>query len=228
MGSPHEGGSASSGEHEDGSSHGRGSDSESLGTFNACEVDFDLGGRGGGHWCSWWLILVLGGTAWLASLDGPPGGILGGTGLHPDSGSTAAESGNAYALLLSLWSPVTVGEGLLTSGSFVTGHDSGQFGGDERLDGDEILSSLDHGLLEGLSVGIVLGDLAFDSTGGEGLLGLDNIALGGGNTCCLGVEIIVLCLPESLLLGNVVSQCLERSVGEHLGKGSLGILGSGL
>jgi len=164
MGSPRSGGSASSGKHVDCSSDGRGSGGELLGTLNAGEGHADGGGHGSGHWCSWWLVGVGLGFDGLAAFNGPPSSILGLTGCHPDSSSTAAESFSASDSLSSGWSVGTVGEGLLTSGAFGTWC----WGGltlEECLDCLEIISTLDHLGLELSSVCVVGFDLACKNGG---------------------------------------------------------------
>lgn len=192
MGSPRTGGSASSGKHVDGGGDGRGSSSELFGTFDAREGDVDRGWECGGHWCSGWLVVVAGGGGQLAGFDGTPGGILGSSRGHPDSSSTTAES-LGTGLLTSGWSPGTVGEGLLTSGTLCAW--GWLLDVEELLDGLEIGETLHHLLFKSGSVGIVSGNLAGESSLVLGVLGGLEGSLGIDDSLGKGVELIVLGVP---------------------------------
>ncbi|MEC8426972.1 MAG: hypothetical protein VXZ35_00995, partial [Pseudomonadota bacterium] len=219
----------------------------------------DLGWHGGGQWLPWWLVAVGRGGDELAGLDDSESyvGTTVGTTLEWDLGGSAAHGGSigGVADLAGLsvgssgWSEGTVGESLLTSAADGTGlWLGGLVGGDELLDGIEVLTTLLEGGSEGGLVvlesgtsaclrGLVVGSLlqlevglGGSLEGGETSLGLVDAGsdvgieclLLGGNLGLEGGDLVDngadLVLVESLLV--------EDSLGlEGGGGGQPGVVG---
>lgn len=217
MGSPRSGGSASSGKHVDCGSDGGGSSGELLGTFNADEVDVDLLGHRGGHWCSGWLVCVLGSLLALAGLDGTPGGIGGGAGFHPDSSSTAAESFSA-GQLSSGWSVGTVGEGFLTSSTGCSWGWDLEFCLHEGLDCLEIVSTLNHLGLEFSSVCIVGLDLTGEYGSVQSVLSVGDSVLSIADIADQSIKCFLLNIPFTFVSFDLSSECNEIGTAESSGE----------
>lgn len=148
----------------------------------------------------------------MTGLDGTPGGLLGHSGGHPDSSSTAAVSCSANLGRISLLSEGTVGESLLTSST----NGAWSWGGlslEESLNLAEVSGSECDG---GIESGLILIEclaLACNSLVGEILCGNDQCKLSGGDLLDGGIEESLLSIPESGLLDNFGSEFSEGGTG---------------